>query len=85
MVKDITKELTEFDVELQALEDAINLSYSALASYIKDRTFTAETALETYQQAKAIKRYEAAKLEWGVESEDQDNASTDETNKKKKS
>lgn len=85
MVKDITKELTEFDVELQALEDAIKLSASTLASYIKDKTFTAETALETYQQAKATKKYEAAKLEWGVEPEDQKDALTPETAEENKS
>ena len=36
------------------------------ATYIKDKTFTPNVALEIYRQANAQTKYEAAKLAWGV-------------------
>jgi len=72
LVEDITSDMTEFDAELQAIEDAIKNSHDALSTYIKDKTFTAETALEIYRQGDAQTKYEAAKLAWGVNEEDDD-------------
>jgi hypothetical protein len=72
LVKDITSDMTEFDAELQAIEDAIKNSHDALSTYIKDKTFTAETALEIYRQGNAQTKYEAARLAWGVNGEDDD-------------
>lgn len=72
LVKDITGDMTEFDAELQAIEDAIKNSHDAMSTYIKDKTFTAETALEIYRHGDAQTKYEAAKLAWGVGEEDDD-------------
>lgn len=77
LVEDITSDMTVFDAELQALEDAIKYSHDALSIYIKDKTFTAETALEIYRQANAQTKYEAAKLAWGVsDDQSEEDAST---------
>jgi len=77
LVEDITNDMTVFDAELQALEDAIKYSHNALSRYIKDKTFTAETALEIYRQANAQTKYDAAVLAWGVsDDQSEEDAST---------
>jgi len=77
LVEDITNDMTVFDAELQALEDAIKYSHNALSRYIKDKTFTAETALEIYRQANAQTKYDAAVLAWGVsDNQSEEDAST---------
>ena len=77
LVGKITTDMKEFDAELQAIEDAIKSSHDALSTYIKDKTFTPDVALEIYRQADAQTKYEAAKLAWGAEGEQSgDDAST---------
>ena len=71
--------MKEFDAELQAIEDAIKSSHDALSTYIKDKTFTPNVALEIYRQANAQTKYEAARLAWGVDDEQsvEDESTTD--------
>ena len=53
LIGQITTDMKEFDAELQAIEDAIKSSHDALSTYIKDKTFTPNVALEIYRQANA--------------------------------
>ena len=77
LIGQITTDMKEFDAELQAIEDAIKSSHDALSTYIKDKTFTPNVALEIYRQANAQTKYEAAKLAWGVgDDQSEENAST---------
>ena len=79
LVDDITKDMTTFDAELQAIEDAITISHEVLSTYIKDKTITAETALEIYRQGNAQTMYEAALLAWGDDEADDDTKGNDAT------